>query len=215
MEKGNLQKIVIVTFIFSFIMISLCANGQVVTKDSVVLYDDWPVTLPANADIEKYKEGQINPLYVLIGSKWDKPLLTYFFQNHSIDISTIAQRNAVREAFDIWAEQTGLAFLEVCNAANADIVLLWTFGNHGDGRPFDNQGGILAHASPPPPLGGTSAGDVHFDEAEDWTDQISTPGSDIDLVTVAAHEIGHSLSIACKMAILYLPPPYKLDLQNG
>ena len=215
MEKGNLQKIVIVTFIFSFIMISLCANGQVVTKDSVVLYDDWPVTLPANADIEKYKEGQINPLYVLIGSKWDKPLLTYFFQNHSIDISTIAQRNAVREAFDLWAEQTGMAFIEVCNVNNADITILWAVGAHGDGGDFDGPGWELAHAFWPPPLGNPLPGDIHFDDDENWTDQISTPGSDIDLVTVAAHEIGHSLSIACKMAILYLPPPYKLDLQNG
>lgn len=112
------------TFIVFLVTIFSRVDGQIVRKDTVTLYDDWPITLPANADIEKYKDGQINPLYVLIGSKWNKPLLTYFFQNHTNDISVLAQRDAIREAFDLWAEQTGMAFIEVCNVNNADITIL-------------------------------------------------------------------------------------------
>ena len=39
------------------------------------------------------------------------------------------------------------------------------------------------------------AGDTHFDEAENWTMNIPTGAGKIDLVTVAAHEFGHSLGM--------------------
>lgn len=69
--------------------------------------------------------------------------------------------------------------------------------NHGDGFPFDGVNGVLAHAFFPPPDGGTSAGDIHFDDDEQWTmDERPVPsGQPIDLVTVTAHEIGHALGL--------------------
>lgn len=76
-------------------------------------------------------------------------------------------RNAVREAFRIWADYANLNFTEVAN--NADIVILWGAGNHGDGFPFDGTNGVLAHAFFPPPDGGAFSGDIHFDEDEQWT----------------------------------------------
>lgn len=57
---------------------------------------------------------------------------------------------------------------------------------------------MLAHAFFPPPNGsGTIAGDIHFDDAEAWTlaDRPVPSGQPIDLVTVAAHEIGHALGL--------------------
>ncbi|HKQ54053.1 MAG TPA: matrixin family metalloprotease [Pyrinomonadaceae bacterium] len=55
----------------------------------------------------------------------------------------------------------------------------------------------MAHAFFPPPNGGSLAGDAHFDEDETWTLSIRTDASQpMDLVTVAAHEIGHSLGLA-------------------
>lgn len=48
-------------------------------------------------------------------------------------------------------------------------------------------------------LGGTTAfaGDVHFDDAETWTmlERLVPSGQPMDLVTVAAHEIGHALGL--------------------
>jgi hypothetical protein len=38
-------------------------------------------------------------------------------------------------------------------------------------------------------------GDAHFDEAETWTVNVPTGAGRIDLVTVAAHEFGHSLGL--------------------
>lgn len=135
--------------------------------------------------------------FVAGGRKWDKTALTYYFQNGTADIAGTAEHQAVRTAMSYWAGVTPLTFTEVYSSSTADIVVLWTNGNHGDGSPFDGVEGVLAHAFYPPPNVGALSGDVHFDDAEAWTTQerpapYSQP---VDLVTVAAHEIGHSLGL--------------------
>jgi hypothetical protein len=135
--------------------------------------------------------------YVLSGRKWDHTNITYFFQNGTADISGDGERQAIRDGFALWSGVSSLTFTEVSNAAFADIVILWTVGDHGDGNPFDGVNGILAHAFYPPPNGGSLAGDAHFDDGESWTlSQRSDSNQPIDLATVAAHEIGHSLGLA-------------------
>ena len=54
---------------------------------------------------------------------------------------------------------------------------------------FDGEGGILAHGFFPPPNTGAFAGDLHFDDAEDWR----INGNNLDVETVALHELGNSL----------------------
>lgn len=82
---------------------------------------------------------------------------------------------------------------------NPLIIINFVQGDHGDGNSFDGAGGVLAHAyyppippNPPDPI----QGDIHFDEAESWTMNLPPPANTFDLVTVAAHEIGHSLGLA-------------------
>lgn len=148
-----------------------------------------------------------------MGTEWDHRIITYFFQNGTGDIVGDGEQQAIRDGFALWSAQTDLAFLEVCNANVADIVILWDTFAHGDPDPpciggacdFDGQanpatgtGVILAHAlgGPPPNDFGDNAGDIHFDDSENWT--LNTRGNHaqpIDLVTVAAHEIGHSLGL--------------------
>ena len=77
---------------------------------------------------------------------------------------------------------------------SADIRIRFVTGDHGDGSSFDGAGNVLAHAFYPPPNSGALAGDAHFDDAETWTITVP-PGSGVDLVTVAAHEFGHSLGL--------------------
>jgi hypothetical protein len=83
-----------------------------------------------------------------------------------------------------------LVFEEVFDRHKANITILWATGKHGDGEPFSDLN-VLAHASLP--------GDdtqIHFNEAQEWTGDTrdSTAGAK-DLVTIAAHEIGHALGL--------------------
>jgi predicted Zn-dependent protease len=177
-----------------FLLICLLVSPAYGQKTKKVLYDDWPVTVKSNAEWLK-KRGDGIADYVTVSS-WDRRILTYFFQNGTEDITGDGERQAVRDGFAIWSAQTDLVFLEVCTAAAADIVILWGVGNHGDASPFDGTGNVLAHAYYPPPTGGALAGDIHFDDSEQWVNQTRSGSTQpMDLVTVAAHEIGHALGL--------------------
>ena len=63
----------------------------------------------------------------------------------------------------MWADVTPLTFQEVEANEEADFVIIFGRGNHGDNYPFDGRGGVLAHAFFP------RNGRVHFDDAEPWT----------------------------------------------
>lgn len=131
------------------------------------------------------------------GNKWNKTELTYGFQNYTTDnsLSHAKIHEAIAQAFSLWAAETPLSFRRINFSSNPDIRIRFVSGNHGDGSSFDGQSGVLAHAFYPPPNSGALAGDAHFDEAETWTINIPTGTGKIDLVTVAAHEFGHSLGL--------------------
>lgn len=133
--------------------------------------------------------------YVVQGNRWPNTNLTYRIQNFTGDLTAAAIRTAVASAFSFWSAVTPLTFTEV--AGNADILISFVTGNHGDGasNAFDGAGGVLAHAYYPPPNGGAIAGDAHFDDAETWAITIPVPANRIDLVSVATHEFGHSLGL--------------------
>jgi Matrixin/Putative peptidoglycan binding domain len=130
--------------------------------------------------------------FVAQGNRWPRTDLTYRFLNFTPDLTQQQVRDAIALAFSFWSAVTPLTFTEV-NVAS-DIEIRFVAGDHGDGSPFDGASGVLAHAFFPPPNGGDIAGDTHFDEAERWS--VALPASGIDLVTVAAHEFGHSLGLA-------------------
>ena len=132
--------------------------------------------------------------FVAQGNKWPTNALTYGFQNFSSDLTQGQVRTAIAEALGLWSAVTPLTFTEIPFSSNPHIKIRFVSGSHGDGSTFDGPGGVLAHAYYPPPNGGDIAGDAHFDEAETWS--VNLPASGIDLVTVAAHEFGHSLGLA-------------------
>lgn len=176
-------------------ILNLSAYSQ--NKVKKVAYDDWPITKSSNVKSFE-KTGDVTVNFVPIGTVWDRNIITYFCQNGTDDINADDERQAIRDGFALWSIATNLAFLEVCNAADADIVILWGTFNHGDAGPFDGVGGNLAHVlgGPPPNNFGTQAGDIHFDDSETWSLNIQNGfAQPIDLVTVAAHEIGHSLGL--------------------
>ncbi|MFN7686640.1 MAG: matrixin family metalloprotease [Sphingobacteriales bacterium] len=129
--------------------------------------------------------------FVVQGNKWGKGNLTYAFRNFTPDLPVADIIAAIRTAMDTWSQVCLLTFTEV--SGNADIMIQFVRGNHGDGTSFDGANGVLAHAFFPPPNGGEIAGDIHFDDDERWILD-NTPGG-YDLLSVAVHELGHSLGL--------------------
>ncbi|MEK6751545.1 MAG: matrixin family metalloprotease [Chloroflexota bacterium] len=124
-------------------------------------------------------------------SQWGKTSLTFYFINGTGKISGETERDLIRAAFKLWADETPLTFNETTDSAQADILIGWAEGEHGDGDAFDGPGDVLAHASYPNPY---NDGQVflHFDDSERW---VNSETQNVDLLTVAAHEIGHNLGL--------------------
>ncbi|HYI99399.1 MAG TPA: M10 family metallopeptidase domain-containing protein [Thermoleophilaceae bacterium] len=117
----------------------------------------------------------------------------YSFINSTSDLATDTQQQSVEAGMDLWARVADVTFEETA-AFVADSWISWRTGDHGDGSSFDGVGGVLAHAFYP--CGGGPESDVHFDDAETWTDVTrSTSANPRDLVTVAAHEFGHAIGL--------------------
>jgi hypothetical protein len=133
--------------------------------------------------------------FVASGGKWQSNQLTYKFINGTDDLPSDTERGIVRQAFDVWSEVTPLTFTEVTGSTDATILISWELGDHGDGASFDGAGHVLAHAFFPPPVNPHPgiAGDMHFDDAETWA--TTHGGGDIDLLSVAIHELGHALGL--------------------
>ncbi|BES95658.1 matrix metalloproteinase [Nesidiocoris tenuis] len=118
-------------------------------------------------------------------------LRTKHFNNSSLDYGRL--RSDLHLALQLWARHSRLTFSEV-NSDNADILVYFEKGFHGDGFPFDGAGQVLAHAFFP---GQGRGGDVHFDIEENWLltgDEDN--GHGVNLFLVAAHEFGHSLGLS-------------------
>lgn len=147
--------------------------------------------------------------YVLEGSMWNKTTLTYYIENTSAHLSATVCEQAIDNAFNTWQSNSTLSFTRVYSS-DADIKVKWATGNHGDGHPFDGQYGVLAHAFYPYPSGGSYAGQLHFDDDENW----SVNGTGIDVESVALHEIGHLLGIShstISTAVMY---PYYSNIKR-
>ncbi|XP_040833163.1 stromelysin-1 [Ochotona curzoniae] len=134
--------------------------------------------------------------------KWSKTHLTYRIVNYTPDLPREAVDAAIEKALGVWKEVTPLTFSRM-QEGEADIMISFAVGEHGDFIPFDGPGNVLAHAYAPGP--GIN-GDAHFDDDERWTKD--TAGTNLFLV--AAHELGHSLGLfhsANPEALMY--PVYK------
>ena len=175
-------------FFKGFVVLALvslaCSNlsNSPTASEPEYRYDELPESGDESAAFSEYRAI----------AQWDKLAIAYFFVNGTDKISGNDEQAVIRQAFDLWAGQTPLTFTETTDRSQADIVIGWATGEHGDGDPFDGPGDVLAHASFPNPYDGRQVF-LHFDDDERW---VNSDSQNVDLLTVAAHEIGHTLGLA-------------------
>lgn len=180
--KLSFPRLAIAMTLSSIILSCSISTNILPSPEPQYRYDDLPTEGNEDAAISEYRAI----------SKWAKIEISYFFVNGTGKLEGEIEHELIRVAFNLWSAHTPLTFTEVFNEANADIVIGWASGEHGDGNPFDGPGDVLAHASFPNPYDHRRVF-LHFDDDERWVDSDT---QNVDLLTVAAHEIGHTLGLA-------------------
>jgi hypothetical protein len=183
--KQSFNRITILLLLISSLMLACSVTiptAPTSVPESEYRYDNLP---------DKANESQALSEYRAI-SKWDTLDISYYFENGTDQLNGDVERDLVRRAFALWSAQTPLTFTETSSRAEADILVEWAMRDHGDGDPFDGPGDVLAHASFPNPYDNDQV-ILHFDDEERWVDSETR---NVDLLTVAAHEIGHTLGLA-------------------
>jgi predicted Zn-dependent protease len=123
-------------------------------------------------------------------SETGETMVTWHLKNTARNLTLATTISIFHMVFDLWSQHANINFTYMSIETNADIIIEFLYGDHGDGTNFDGPGNILAHAFYP----GTSyGGDAHFDIDEEW--DIYGYNDNISLLNVALHEIGHSLGL--------------------
>ncbi|KAE8734943.1 hypothetical protein F3Y22_tig00000594pilonHSYRG00007 [Hibiscus syriacus] len=135
----------------------------------------FPDTIPRNQSMSNYKFFDGKP-------RWNRPQLSYSFIPSAYYRANLqVMRNVMAQAFRTWEVVSPFRFIEAPQQGNrADIKI--TFA------PIDGFGNFLAYAYAP------GDGRLFFDEAEHWTAN-PTSRDQMDLQSVAVHEVGHNMGL--------------------
>lgn len=141
--------------------------------------------------------GQVGQYTAQYGDGWDGPgkdpaQLGYFLGPLASALPRPQVQTEVLRGVAEWSKYVAVTFAPASDANRArTISILFGRGAHGDSYPFDGPGKVLAHTFyPSPPNPEPIAGDMHFDDAENWG-----IGQGVDLFSVTLHEAGHALGL--------------------
>ncbi|MCX6588427.1 MAG: matrixin family metalloprotease, partial [Acidobacteria bacterium] len=186
----------------------MLVRGTVGQLEALVSWDEVAYVFPASEELMDgspligcagaiTESGPVGALVQTVGEGWDGPgkgraSLQFAYRTLSEKVNSQAQQAEVSRALREWSRVIQVDFVEGNDAAAPRTIgILWGRSSHGDGYPFDGPGKVLAHTFyPAPPNSEPLAGDLHFDEDENW--QV---GQDIDVYSVALHELGHALGL--------------------
>src|SRR5262249_38743405 len=119
--------------------------------------------------------GRIGQIVAKASEGWDgggagSADLGYFFSSYTGRLTADQVKTEVTRAMQEWSRVVKVRFAAAASATTERTVnLLFASRDHGDGYPFDGPGKTLAHTFyPSPPNPEPIAGDLHFDDDEQW-----------------------------------------------
>mgnify|MGYP002622544591 CR=1 FL=1 len=136
--------------------------------------------------------------------KWGKHKLSWNFAGRLPGLNEDQVKAAIDLAASYWSAVCDLAFEWTANPRSADLPL--------SAGAIDHAGGTLAWQELP--CGSDTPRRGRYDTRETWENAISPSRGRIDLVRVAAHEIGHGIGIPHLAAGNLLQPTYDTRIRK-
>lgn len=141
--------------------------------------------------------GRVGQYTARVGDGWDGPgrgsaEIGYYLGALASGLPRAQTEVEVLRGLTEWGKYASVWFSPSSGPNGARMIsILFARRAHGDGYAFDGPGNVLAHTFyPSPPNPEPIAGDMHFDDDENWR-----IGEGLDVFSVALHEAGHALGL--------------------
>jgi hypothetical protein len=141
--------------------------------------------------------------------RWPQKRIAWTIAGRLPHLSDADQKDAFQEAWSSWSAVCGIEPLYTANARTAHVVM----GSGG----IDRSGGTLAWSELPCGRSGPFEGrqlQQKYDSQETWVIAEDPGRHEIDLVRVAAHEIGHVLGIPHLKEGALMAPSYNAAIRR-
>jgi hypothetical protein len=191
----------------------LLIRGPLDRIEELTAWDEVAYVFPASAELAAGERveacsgavtalGTVGQYIAAIGEGWDGPgqgsaAVGYYFQSLTQKLPADQVRTELLKAMQEWSRVAGVTFNPASGPYLARTLnILFASGSHGDAYPFDGPGKVLAHTYyPSPPNPEPIAGDLHFDDAEEWVAGQDLTVRSVDVYSVSLHELGHALGL--------------------